>query len=38
VGVSVTQIGHVLAGTSPPRFLDGNRQAVSFVSGSFSHF
>ena len=36
--VAATEIGRVVKGDAPPRFLDGNGRALSFARGSFSHF
>ena len=38
VGVSVTSIGTVIAGTSAPRFLDAQGRAIALPRLSYSHF
>ncbi len=37
-GVAVTSIGTVIAGTSPPRFLDGQGREIALPRLSYSHF
>ena len=37
-GVAVTSIGTVIAGTSPPRFLDGQGREIALARLSYSHF
>ena len=37
-GVAVTSIGTVIAGTSPPRFLDGQGRDIALLRLSYSHF
>jgi thiamine-monophosphate kinase len=37
-GVAVTSIGTIIAGTSAPRFLDGEGNAISLERLSYSHF
>jgi thiamine-monophosphate kinase len=37
-GVSVTRIGRVVTGASPPTFRDAEGRALEFARGSFSHF
>jgi len=36
--VPVTEIGHVVAGTAPPRFLNPEGQPLTFLHTSYSHF
>lgn len=37
-GVAVTSIGTVIAGASPPRFLDGQGREIALARRSYSHF
>lgn len=37
-GVPVTEIGRVVAGDAPPRFLDRTGQPLTFARGGYSHF
>jgi thiamine-monophosphate kinase len=37
-GVAVTSIGTVIAGASPPRFLDGQGREIALAGRSYSHF
>ena len=37
-GVAVTEIGQVIDGEQPPRWLDEGGRALSFAQGAFSHF
>ena len=36
--VPVTEIGRIVAGRAPPRFLGRDGEAMTFKQGSFSHF
>jgi thiamine-monophosphate kinase len=37
-GVAVTEIGRILAGNAPPRFLDKTQQVLKFARPGYSHF
>jgi thiamine-monophosphate kinase len=37
-GVTVTEIGRIVAGSAPPRFLDRAGQALRFTRPGYSHF
>ena len=37
-GVAVTDIGRIVAGDAPPRFLDRAGQALAFARPGYSHF
>jgi len=37
-GVAVTEIGRIVAGNAPPRFLDKRRQVLKFARPGYSHF
>ena len=37
-GVSVTEIGRIVEGNAPPRFLNPEGQPLTFLQTAYSHF